>query len=51
MYGSQLCISTYTEGTLYGPLHSEAAVKNYEDAVSDAKAQGGTIAYGGKVCL
>lgn len=34
---------------LYGPLHNEAAVKNYEQAVSDAKAQGGTIVYGGKV--
>ena len=38
---------------LYGPLHNETAVKNYEQAVNDAKAQGGTIVYGGKVrgCL
>ena len=34
---------------LYGPLHNEAAVKNYEQAISAAKAQGGTIVYGGKV--
>ena len=38
-----------SEGVLYGPLHNEAAVKNYEQAISDIKAQGGTIAYGGKV--
>ena len=38
-----------SDGVLYGPLHSEAAVKNYEQAISDAKAQGGTIVYGGKV--
>ena len=34
---------------LYGPLHNETAIKNFEQAVSDAKAQGGTIVYGGKV--
>ena len=34
---------------LYGPLHNETAVKNFEQAVNDAKAQGGTIVYGGKV--
>ena len=34
---------------LYGPLHNETAVRNFEQAVSDAKAQGGTIVYGGKV--
>ena len=37
------------DGVLYGPLHNETAVKNYEQAMSDVKAQGGTIVYGGKV--
>lgn len=39
----------YLDGVLYGPLHNETAVKNYEQAISDVKAQGGTIVYGGKV--
>ena len=30
---------TYTEGVLYGPLHSEAASKNYDHAIEDIKAQ------------
>lgn len=28
-----------TEGTLYGPLHSETAVQNFEKAVAEIKAQ------------
>ncbi|BFY98054.1 hypothetical protein BsWGS_01094 [Bradybaena similaris] len=37
------------EGTLYGPLHTEDAVKNYTEAVKAAIAQGGKVEYGGKV--
>lgn len=36
------------EGVLYGPLHNKQAVENYEKSIADAKAQGGTVAYGGK---
>jgi aldehyde dehydrogenase family 7 protein A1 len=36
------------EGTLYGPLHSEAAMQGFEKAVADVKAQNGTIVCGGK---
>uniref|UniRef100_A0A670JM74 Alpha-aminoadipic semialdehyde dehydrogenase n=1 Tax=Podarcis muralis TaxID=64176 RepID=A0A670JM74_PODMU len=35
--------------TLYGPLHTEQAVKLYVDAVAQAKQQGGSVVYGGKV--
>ncbi|XP_074650055.1 alpha-aminoadipic semialdehyde dehydrogenase-like [Tubulanus polymorphus] len=35
--------------TLYGPLHSKAGVDNFLKAVDAAKAQGGTVATGGKV--
>lgn len=41
----------HSEGVLYGPLHSEAAVKNFEKAITDVQAQGGTVAYGGKVIV
>ncbi|CAG5114585.1 unnamed protein product, partial [Candidula unifasciata] len=37
------------EGTLYGPLHNEDAVKKYTEAVKAAIAQGGRVEYGGKV--
>ena len=30
---------SHTEGTLYGPLHSEAAMQGFERAVADVKAQ------------
>jgi aldehyde dehydrogenase family 7 protein A1 len=39
------------EGTLYGPLHSEAAVEGYDNAISEIKTQNGTIVYGGKVTV
>ncbi|XP_077200557.1 alpha-aminoadipic semialdehyde dehydrogenase [Paroedura picta] len=35
--------------TLYGPLHTKQAVKMFLDAVEQAKQQGGSVAYGGKV--
>lgn len=35
-------------GMIYGPLHSEQSVQNFERAVAQAKASGGTIVYGGK---
>jgi aldehyde dehydrogenase family 7 protein A1 len=36
------------EGTLYGPLHSQQSVNGYLASVEAAKAQGGTIVFGGK---
>ncbi|XP_064618612.1 alpha-aminoadipic semialdehyde dehydrogenase-like [Lineus longissimus] len=35
--------------TLYGPLHSKAAINNYLNALEDVKKQGGTVVCGGKV--
>uniref|UniRef100_A0A803Y8X1 aldehyde dehydrogenase (NAD(+)) n=1 Tax=Meleagris gallopavo TaxID=9103 RepID=A0A803Y8X1_MELGA len=35
--------------TLYGPLHTREAVKMFLDAVEQAKQQGGSVVYGGKV--
>uniref|UniRef100_A0A8D0HDH6 Alpha-aminoadipic semialdehyde dehydrogenase n=1 Tax=Sphenodon punctatus TaxID=8508 RepID=A0A8D0HDH6_SPHPU len=35
--------------TLYGPLHTKQAVKMYQEAVEQAKKQGGCVVYGGKV--
>jgi aldehyde dehydrogenase (NAD+) len=37
------------EGVLMGPLIDKDAVKNYTDAISKIKEQGGNIVYGGKV--
>lgn len=34
--------------TLYGPVHNQAAVDNFESAVAQAKQQGGTVLFGGK---
>ena len=34
---------------MYGPLHNEEAVEKFKSAVEDAKAQGGSVVYGGKV--
>ncbi|TNY24505.1 succinate-semialdehyde dehydrogenase [Rhodotorula diobovata] len=36
-------------GTLVGPLHSQDAVKRFEDAVNKAKEQGGEVLIGGNV--
>ena len=38
-----------TDGVLCGPLHTPEAVEAYKNAIEDAKAQGGTVAFGGKV--
>ena len=38
-----------SEGVLYGPLHNEAAVEKFENAIAEVKTQGGNIVYGGKV--
>ncbi|KAJ7425449.1 Alpha-aminoadipic semialdehyde dehydrogenase [Willisornis vidua] len=35
--------------TLYGPLHTKEAVKMFLNAVEQAKQQGGSVVYGGKV--
>jgi len=37
-----------TPGTLLGPLHTAAAVKEYEEGIAEIKKQGGKILYGGK---
>lgn len=37
-----------TEGTLMGPLHNEAAVKEYTEGLEEIQKQGGKIIYGGK---
>jgi len=40
------------KGVLIGPLHSAAAVKSYQDTLSEAVKAGGTIEFGGNVsCL
>lgn len=41
----------YIEGVLCGPLHTTEAVEAYKNAIEAAKAQGGTVAFGGKVTL
>jgi aldehyde dehydrogenase family 7 protein A1 len=38
-----------TEGTLCGPLHTKAAVKEYQDGLKDILANGGKIISGGQV--
>lgn len=37
------------EGTLYGPLHTAAAVEEYRKTIADAVKAGGTIEFGGNV--
>lgn len=37
------------KGILIGPLHSGAAVKSYQDTLSEAVKAGGTIEFGGNV--
>ena len=39
----------FTEGVLCGPLHTTEAVEAYKNAIEAAQAQGGTVAFGGKV--
>ena len=40
-----------SDGVLYGPVHNQRAVDNFKQAVKEAKEQGGTVEYGGKVCV
>ena len=37
------------DGVLLGPLHSQQAVKLYEEAIEEIKRLGGRIEHGGKV--
>ena len=37
------------DGVLLGPLHTEQAVKLYQDTIEEIKQQGGHIVYGGQV--
>lgn len=37
------------ENTLYGPMHSLAAVENFKQTISDAIEAGGHVEFGGKV--
>ncbi|NXK54356.1 AL7A1 dehydrogenase, partial [Chauna torquata] len=47
---AQVCIGDpWDSDTLYGPLHTKEAVKMFLDAVEQAKQQGGSVVYGGKV--
>lgn len=46
-YGSIKIGNPLEEGTLMGPLHSKASVKEYEDGIETIKKQGGKIIYGG----
>lgn len=36
------------KGVLYGPLHNQNAVNNFEASVKEAEESGGNVAYGGK---
>uniref|UniRef100_A0A0A9Z803 aldehyde dehydrogenase (NAD(+)) n=1 Tax=Lygus hesperus TaxID=30085 RepID=A0A0A9Z803_LYGHE len=38
------------ENTLYGPLHNQTAVDNFNNTIKEVKAQGGKIEFGGEVC-
>jgi hypothetical protein len=42
---------TFSAATLYGPLHSKAAINSYLTVLEDAKKQGGNIVCGGKVSV
>lgn len=44
-----LPVHVIAAGTLYGPLHTKAAVDIYKKVVEEARQQGGTVVYGGKV--
>ena len=48
-YGTVKIGDPLEEGTLMGPLHTAAAVKQYTDGIEAIKAQGGKILCGGKV--
>ena len=47
---TQICVGNpWDSNVLYGPLHTKQAVSNFLGAVEEAKKEGGTIVYGGKV--
>ncbi|XP_005094317.1 alpha-aminoadipic semialdehyde dehydrogenase [Aplysia californica] len=48
-YGQLRVGDPIEEGTLYGPLHNQEAVKKFEEAVKAAKEQGGHVECGGNV--
>ena len=43
MAGGNKIVLTLLDGVLYGPLHTENAVANYENAIADIKAEVATI--------
>lgn len=45
----KIILSLSPANVLYGPLHSKQAVSMFLGAVEEAKKEGGTVAYGGKV--
>lgn len=40
---------SFAAHTLYGPVHTKQSVQMFVDAVGQAKQQGGSVVYGGKV--
>ncbi len=46
---SVLVVYASMPGTLLGPLHTKAAVKEYTDGLEEIAKQGGHVLYGGKV--
>jgi len=48
-YGQVKIGDPLVAGTLMGPLHTQQAVKNFEEGVKKAREQGGKILYGGNV--
>lgn len=48
-YGKVRIGDPLAKSTLMGPLHTQAAVQQYRDALEKIKAQGGKVLYGGEV--
>nr|XP_023404448.1 alpha-aminoadipic semialdehyde dehydrogenase isoform X3 [Loxodonta africana] len=47
---AQICVGNpWDSNVLYGPLHTKQAVNMFLGAVEEAKKEGGTVVYGGKV--
>lgn len=47
VYGSIKIGNPLEQGTLMGPLHTKASIKEYEEGIETIKAQGGKVIYGG----
>lgn len=47
VYGSIKIGDPLEQGTLMGPLHTKAAIKEYEEGLEAIKSQGGQVIYGG----